>query len=75
MVCPPLGAVECRRHVEYPAFAPDPGFRSQLFRSGSWVSGLFNILSIICPNCMCTLISHALWFLCISVAPGMFVQM
>ena len=35
----PSGGVECRGHVHYPTFAPNPLLL--LLRSGSWVFGLF----------------------------------
>ena len=34
----PFGGGVCRGHAQYPAFAPNPCFCSQLFRGGSWFS-------------------------------------
>ena len=49
-----FGGVECREHALYAAFALDPCFCSQLFRSGSWGFWSFCfLLSIICSNCTC----------------------
>ena len=43
----PFGGVECRRHVQYPGFAPS---------SSEVAAGFFwsILLSIICPNGTCT---------------------
>ena len=36
----PLGGVDSRGRAQYPAFAPNTLFCSQIFRNGSWVFGL-----------------------------------
>ena len=55
VICPPLVTLCAVGHAEYPAFALNPRFCSQLVSSSSWTFLVFlHLLSRICLKCSCT---------------------
>ena len=63
VVCPPLSGIECRGHVQYPAFAPDTLFLLQAiqkWQSGFWWVFFFVFLYLVVQNfpqlCMDTVV-------------------
>ena len=72
----PLGGVLCRRHVQYPAFAPDTLFLLQVLQKGQL--GFLVFLCLLVQNLpqlhVHAVIFSPIQFLCILLLEEMFVQ-